>query len=252
MSQKNSHPAHSNNNSREEARKISGKINVSGEIEANIPKSVIEQYKAARQENTPRDNARFFVECITLGFVMLVAVFGGIQTCQSVRSSSAAVSAADTAKDALHISERAYIAALPPELDVPHKLLTLSFVNNGHIPTGRAQATLFAITHPGSTPEGHWSKTEYSEIQPRGEGQEAQLTLGLEALDINQFSAGRQIVTVAGTIAYDDGFKTIQTTDICYHSLFVQVSNKFEWVPCAPAIDMINKIKTAINWDLYT
>jgi hypothetical protein len=82
-------------------RKISGDIHVRGQIEADVPESLIEKYKTARNENTPRDNARFIVECITLGLVFLYAALTAIQSCESVKSADAAKSAADTAAKTL-------------------------------------------------------------------------------------------------------------------------------------------------------
>lgn len=139
------HPASGDNNSREQKRKVTGELHVRGEIEANIPRVAIQEYRAVIQENTPRDNWRFTVECVTLFFVIAVAIMGCIQTRQAIISAGAAQSAAQTAKSTLTASQGAYVtigrkdgtvAEFATSKDHPDENVPLIvyFQNTGHIP----------------------------------------------------------------------------------------------------------------------
>jgi hypothetical protein len=143
------------NGSREQKRKITGELHVRGEIEANIPRAAMEQYKAAIQENTSRDNWRFAVECITLFFVIVVAILGIIQTRQSIRSAGAARDAADTNKASLHVAERAYLSISAPSYD-SQKTITFQLVNTGHLAAEDVKLLVYRLAipptpRPGST-----------------------------------------------------------------------------------------------------
>ncbi|HEY1993185.1 MAG TPA: hypothetical protein VGG81_02195 [Edaphobacter sp.] len=67
------HPNPNNDGGDDNKRKISGEIHVRGGIETNVPASLIEQYKTARNEDKSRDNWRFLVEILTLGAVIIYA-----------------------------------------------------------------------------------------------------------------------------------------------------------------------------------
>jgi hypothetical protein len=135
------HPHPNQNSGQEQQRKISGDIHVRGEIEANVPESFIEKYKAVRNEQTPRDNARFVVECATLGLVFIYAGLTAIQSCQSLKSANAAESAAKTASRELELSQRPWVDAdtqiggpLFYNVNGANFMFTFTLRNSGRLP----------------------------------------------------------------------------------------------------------------------
>jgi hypothetical protein len=108
------HPEPNHNDSAEQIRKVSGKIHVNGEIEANIPADAIERYKAARQENTSRDNWRFLVECLTL---LAVVFYAGLAFWQGWMTRSLV----KTAQDTFEASNRPYIGVDSWDIAHPFK-----------------------------------------------------------------------------------------------------------------------------------
>lgn len=77
------HPTPRDDSARKQDCRISGKVDVDRVIEANISRGFINQYKAARNENTPRDNWRFFLEILTLIALLVYAALTAWQGCSS-------------------------------------------------------------------------------------------------------------------------------------------------------------------------
>ena len=112
-------------------RRISGDVGIRGKIEADFPPGLVEDYKSSNRKTDTRESNRFIVECVTLVFVAIVAVFGAIQTCQSIRSANATRSAADTASKTLEM-DRPYVSV---EL-VPTSNLEFTPGGNGYLRIG--------------------------------------------------------------------------------------------------------------------
>jgi hypothetical protein len=73
---------------------------------------------------------------------ILVAFLGMIQAWQAIKSADAAKSAADTARDALHISERAYVVTGTATLDMAKKAVSIPILNSGHLPAKEVIITI--------------------------------------------------------------------------------------------------------------
>jgi hypothetical protein len=119
---------------------------------------------------------------------------------------------AQTSKDALHISERAYIEVGVGPFDIPSKRLQLPINNSGHLPSGRAKITvheetldmsLFSATHNANVIERHWTEDEFTSFAP---GNSTFINVFMPKLDSQQISLNRQKIVVTGTVIYNDGF----------------------------------------------
>lgn len=138
-------------------RKVTGEIRVSGSVETNITSGFIEQYKAAKNENTPRDNWRFVVEVITLIVLLAYAGITAFIYLANNTSAKAALSAANTADSTLRLTERAWIVVkLNPPFDFtkfPDKApvtLNVTFLNTGKTPAWNVKGTIAANLMPTS------------------------------------------------------------------------------------------------------
>jgi hypothetical protein len=162
------------------------------------------------------------------------------------KSADAAKSAADTAREALHVSERAYIVDAAPELGV--KSITLSFVNTGHIPSGKVsieahEATINAATN-AATPaatldlrdavERHWGAYKVQSIFPGTNS--LKLAIPVPQLSEDRLNVGLQQIVVAGYLVYSDGFPETpqQTLGFCQHTVYQTVIKHMFITPCDP------------------
>jgi len=170
-------------------------------------------------------------------------------------AAKAAESAAHTAKDALHISERAYVAMLPPQINLVAKSAEVRFINNGQIPTGPVSIRVYEITNQqghSEIDEGHWTEYQINEIPPKGIGEYFGGSLGLPALDPESLtgknsSSKKQGVALAGTVSYDDGFGVTQNFNFCVHTFVVAETKELRWLPCDP-IDAIPKMQFTLKY----
>ena len=123
------HAAPSNSHGGKNQGSIPNVVRVSGQVVADLPPGLIEEYKANNKEaNTRekgyegREDKRFNIEHITLAFVVAVAFISGFQAYEAKMSTDAATIAADAARDSVqttrdqfHLENRAYLSAGDPE-----------------------------------------------------------------------------------------------------------------------------------------
>jgi hypothetical protein len=130
----------------------------------------------------------------------------------STVAAKAAKSAADTAKNALHISTRAYLQVQPGRLDIPGKRILLQLANVGHIPTGETTIVVHEETldlrnldTSGRTRpiEVHWTEDKFPTLP---QGIDREINVGIPRLDETKISAGEQQIVVVGSVTYNDGF----------------------------------------------
>jgi hypothetical protein len=60
-------------------RSISGKINVSGSVETQLPPDFIEKYEAAEAAREAREDKRFILEIVTFAAGLIIIFFAGVQ-----------------------------------------------------------------------------------------------------------------------------------------------------------------------------
>ncbi|MGC9998430.1 MAG: hypothetical protein ABSE79_24185 [Terriglobia bacterium] len=170
---------------------------------------------------------------------------------QAKVSADAATSAANTAKDTLHISERAYLVLGPPKNDFPHKVVEIPIINSGHIPAGTTTVVLHwliykidnpttdsSIVMPDHILERKWSKVTYFFVPI---GNEYNVEANLHAVDADQFNTGNIGVMVAATMTYNDGFpnSTSQTWVFCEVDRYSSDSKTASMRPCADPDGMV-------------
>ena len=149
------------NNEQEQERYISGNIGVVGQVEANFPRELIEEYKTSNRQAHTRENARdrrevwrFRVEIITLIFVVFVALLSIIQSRQSVRTANAAAEANKLAKANFWLDERPFIDTrftgmphpVPEMLGLP--VASFAYKNYGKGPALRVRVATWIFTGP--------------------------------------------------------------------------------------------------------
>jgi hypothetical protein len=85
-------------------------------------------------EQTPRDNARFYVECATLGIVFIYAGLTAIQARQSIK-------ATDIARESLESVQRAFVdptvsfdSTLNPQKTLASEMIIIHLENSGSTP----------------------------------------------------------------------------------------------------------------------
>jgi hypothetical protein len=102
--------------------RISGDVNVSGKVETQFPPNLVEEYKTSSGKNDRREDKRFIVEIVTLGFVILLGILGLIQSCQAIKSANGVVTANQIAKDNFRTDQRPYlirgVSSTPATLEI--------------------------------------------------------------------------------------------------------------------------------------
>jgi hypothetical protein len=177
------------------------------------------QAEAEARENTYRNqqlstnNRMMRFTGVLVVFSALTGIINGMYTYITNTSAKAAKSAADTAKDTLHISERAYIVDTGTTIDVGSKSMSIPIVNNGHIPSGAVEIVAHEATINTAGPttaldlrtavEKHWARHNFTSI-PLG----WPLILGIPvpAASKEHLESGTQMIVVAGVITYNDRF----------------------------------------------
>lgn len=163
---------------------------------------------------------------------------------QAIVQAKAASSAAETAKEALHVSERAYLGIEVPTLDETTKAILMPLQNTGRLPTGIVEMTLHEATFKISAEnaeiaasnleEYHWSKGTFQSIEPNSA--RFRIKENLPAVSFQDLRAGSQSVVVAGEISYNDGFPNTsrQSFTYCMHTYFLYDVKTFDMVSCDP------------------
>jgi hypothetical protein len=163
----------------------------------------------------------------------------------SMKSANAAKDAASTAKDTLHVSERAYITTGSPTLNLDTKSASIPLINSGHIPSGTVEIVVHEATIPAVrggvssiTPviEQHWQQWNEVSIPP-GPSLYA-VNMPIPQIVTEQFNQGQQQVFLAGTLTYFDGFTNTpqQIWAFCYAALYFEALKRTNWTPCDPVL----------------
>jgi hypothetical protein len=173
-----------------------------------------------------------------------------LQVNQVKRSADAATSASRTAEKTLNVSERAYLIAGAPALDVAAKIITFPIINLGHIPSGKAtliihEATINVID-PGAPSmstipvEAHWKSYLLDSVPPTAGAITYSANVPLRGEDADRVNKGLQQFFTVGTISYNDGFAGTPETEWHFCEAYVWSMGKksAQWVPCEWALYM--------------
>ncbi len=162
------------------------------------------------------------------------------QTAASIKAANAAGSAADTAKQTLRVSERAYLSIEDPTFDFGSKAMRLPLSNTGHIPSGALISTIHEATYDTSGPiiwefaaEKSWQHTNWDSISP---GNHNSVLVPIPLLDGGLIDSGKQFVIVAGTLSYNDGFKGSPKViwRFCFRNVYQAIAKKSFLITCSP------------------
>lgn len=171
---------------------------------------------------------------------------------QAVIQAGAATSAAKTAENALHVSERAYIDIGAPQLDMNLKSVTVPFLNNGHIPSGRVEVVAHEstndvpdiYTHPNlfAAIERNWECTAFQAIPP---GPGFSIVIPVTKMNSDKLKIGLQLIIVAGFVSYNDGFTDTRqvTRPFCVHTQLSLKTKELALSPCDPS-DYLPKLES--------
>jgi hypothetical protein len=164
----------------------------------------------------------------------------------AIKAANAAKSAADTATAALHISERAYVSVISDKIDLDKKVVTLDLSNGGRIPSGRVEAVIHEMTVDklapfdvsGNAIEHVW-KRYYLPYFPAN-SIPFHIDLPLPAASKVKLEGGLQVVVVAGTITYTDGFPDDPPGQwpVCLSTVWHLIEKRIFLVPCDPEVEI--------------
>jgi hypothetical protein len=167
------------------------------------------------------------------------------------QQAGASQSAADTAREALHISEKAFVDAGSPVFDSSMKLVSVPMENAGRTPSGRVETIVYNITFAQLSPtviDAENNPVGYGDIVERSKGithfdhitpttlRGSQLSINMTLPKSNPdlLRTGAQQVLIVGTVRYNDGFQNSQDSFsyICFVSFYRNETKNLVWTPC--------------------
>lgn len=200
-----------------------------------------------------RKQTKHWLDYVTFGLELLglivLCIYAGYTIkiyCANRDAANAAQSAAITAKEAVHLSERAYITIGNPQIDFKTKTVTLNVVNSGRISSGSADviahAFIMNVTDPHApmiylkdAVEKSWNRSHYPSVPI---GSPFQLNHVFKKMDETTFNAGRQHIIIVGSAFYNDGFPDvpIQRSAFCMDAIFNTAMKRILMTPCDPDV----------------
>ncbi len=169
----------------------------------------------------------------------------GKQATASSIVADATKSAAQTADQTLHVSQRAYITTGSPDLDLGRGMVHVPLLNGGHIPSGPINVILHEITYSYPTPdrvgvqstssERHWNQQGLPAVPP-GIAPFRYSTTIPSAVSV-QLQSGLQSVFIAGVVSYNDGFEGTKERywQFCFNTSLRGTPKELVWVSCDAA-----------------
>lgn len=134
------------------------------------------------------------------------------QAVASKHAADAATSAAGTAKETLHISERAYVTEGNVILDLDNHFIKVPISNTGHIPSGETGITIHHLIGNIANPMRPTQLTNVDcgwkrqRVQSIAVGTPYEITIPIDKADKDRVNNGTQQIIVAGFIDYNDRF----------------------------------------------
>jgi hypothetical protein len=164
---------------------------------------------------------------------------------QAIVQANAAKSAAETAKQALHVSERAYVILGIPIDDFQHKRINIPIVNSGHVPSGIAKVVVHEATFKvedqsmkviplDAAIEWHWRENTYQTVPVVPTGNLMSIEVDLPNIVQDQIETGKQMIVITALVTYNDGFQNTeeQTYLFCDSSSYTASTKLFSMRPC--------------------
>ena len=182
----------------------------------------------------------------------IMASNSGTQATASKQSAHAAESAANTAVNTLHVTERAYIAIDEPAINVQQKIITLPVFNVGHIASGAVEVLVHqAVANvtdalapvPASNASGTWQKHRFQSLTP---GKHLSILVPFAMMRAEDLNTGHQAIYIAGTVTANDGFSDTppERSTFCFSTKLIPVFGHVELAPCdaASLLPLMEKI----------
>jgi hypothetical protein len=121
-------------------------------------------------------------------------------------AANAADSAAGTAQESLHISQRAYLITGEVTFDPETGFAKMLYVNGGHIPARDIEVTahVLAQTADPMSPEGY--RWERKKLESLPANVPMSFSEGIPHFNSARFKAGQQKLILVGFFTYNDGF----------------------------------------------
>ena len=166
-----------------------------------------------------------------------------LQAVATNKAADAARSAAQTAKETLHVSERAYVVIEDTSFGFSTKSVILPLVNSGHIPSGEMISVVHEATYNVASPADQinynipnqidWQHQRWDSIL---QGNHQTLIIPIPPLEEDRVNAGTQMVVVAGSLTYNDGFvgSSQQKWKFCFRNWYQTVMKRAYLSPCNP------------------
>jgi hypothetical protein len=180
---------------------------------------------------------------------------------QAIIQAKAARSAATTAEQSLHISERAYVAFGSPSNDFQNGVIRVPVENTGRIPSGSVRIEQHEVTFKMSPEtakevpqsdviESHWVTSDLAGIPPASSGTAVFDTIVmLPKLVQSDLNVGKQGFFVVVVITYNDGFDGTppQTWKFCEGSTYSYETKRLGTIACDPE-DVLGKLKISDHY----
>jgi archaellum component FlaF (FlaF/FlaG flagellin family) len=199
--------------------------------------------------NIKRDSIDWWtlrLEGVGLFVLIVYTIFTGMMYFANRDAANAAQSAATTAKEAIHLSERAYITIALSQFDVKTKTVVFSATNSGKIASGGADVIVHAFIINSPDPgqpmmylkdaiEMGWKRSHYASIPI---GTPFHIIHVFKKMDESTFDKGKQHVIVVGFANYNDGFPDTpsQQSTFCMDAIFNTFMKRAQLTPCDAAV----------------
>ncbi|MBZ5686285.1 MAG: hypothetical protein LAP86_14745 [Acidobacteriia bacterium] len=208
------------------------------------------------------DKTKPWVEMLG-AFVLIVYTFYTAKMyCANRDAATAATNAANTAKDTLNISERAYVIFGTPEIDYEKKIMNIPVVNTGHVVSGQVDITLYEGTFNNDSRshepipfknlvERHRSIQSLESIAA---GRLPSIfAVPLPRMDPQKVKDARQMVMVVGSISYNDGFPNTPTQHwtMCVHTVYQSIAKQTYLSICNGGV-LLPKFEALPDWEKFT
>lgn len=161
------------------------------------------------------------------------------------QAANAAKNAVDTAKESLHVSQRAYLIMGSLVLNLDTDVVSIPIINVGHIPSGQVTVIAYEATLAASSDEPAMKRDPVEaksvgfstfSIDPNP-GAERAMNIPVPKVIPADFMGNKQQVVIAGRMNYYDGFQDdpLQTEVFCFAGLYFSSLKKVSWAFCDPA-----------------
>jgi hypothetical protein len=201
------------------------------------------RFKRWASEITIAEVGMFFLTVVIAVSTTCYTIYANKQWPDIHTQAEAAKSAADTAKDALHISERAYVNSGSPNADDQRKTIVIPLINSGRLPAENVVSVLFEVTinpkasglgptNLADTVERNKGITHFPVITPGPSP--VSVVVPAPKMSAKLLNTGKQQIEIAGIVTYGDGLPDTlsQASFVCLVTMYQTLAKAVYWTPC--------------------